>query len=268
MEEVFVQIQKKHGGIYRSGVMENILDIISTIQVNGHMLVVELGYNFNMKNSSVYGVIYLITNLINGKCYIGQTVQYYPIQRWLKHCQLANKGDKRPLYHSIRKNGRRNFSFQILWHAFSKDALDLMENVFIKEYQSMAPFGYNLHEGGAWGRHLPETRIKISEASKMHMKNAEFKKKSIETLRNAQKNPLVEAKRVFNGRKIRSHNTSGYLGVSLNAKKWRAQIVINKKHMDLGRFSNKEFAAKAYDMAVIYFLGDIYSTNFPKENYL
>lgn len=51
----------------------------------------------------------------------------------------------------------------------------------------------------------------------------------------------------------RSNNTSGYKGVSWDAryKKWRASIKVNKKAKKLGAFSSKHDAAEAYNQAAI-----------------
>ena len=60
--------------------------------------------------------IYKITNQINGKCYIGQSVNI--AKRWAEHrCKATSKGSEgfeSHFYRSIRKYGLENFSFEIL----------------------------------------------------------------------------------------------------------------------------------------------------------
>ena len=58
------------------------------------------------------------------------------------------------------------------------------------------------------------------------------------------------------------NNTSGYKGVTWHAGKWKAQIKINRKNKYLGRFANKEDAAKAYDSAAREAFGEFARTNF------
>lgn len=57
---------------------------------------------------------------------------------------------------------------------------------------------------------------------------------------------------------IRSNNTSGLIGVvyDRNREKWMARIVLNKKDIYLGRYSNKEDAIKARLEAEIKYFGE------------
>ena len=88
--------------------------------------------------------IYKITNLLNGKVYIGQTI--HPERRWTEHKQKVRHGqEKFPIHLAIEKYGEENFSFEILeW----TDDYDNEERRLIKEYNSISPNGYNIGEGG------------------------------------------------------------------------------------------------------------------------
>lgn len=82
--------------------------------------------------------IYKITNIINNKCYIGQSVCIE--KRWENHkCKNGNKDY--PLYRAFRKYGIDNFVFEVLEEC-SKDDLSERELFYIKQYDSVNN-GYN-----------------------------------------------------------------------------------------------------------------------------
>lgn len=64
-------------------------------------------------------------------------------------------------------------------------------------------------------------------------------------------------------------NTSGYKGVcwEKKRKKWSARISMGTYRKNLGRFSNKEDAGRAYDMAAIKYYGEFAKTNFEIGDY-
>jgi len=66
-------------------------------------------------------------------------------------------------------------------------------------------------------------------------------------------------------RAVDKNNTSGFKGVHLckETGKWRAAIHHNNRTIKLGRFVNKEDAARAYDVAALNFFGEFAKTNFP-----
>lgn len=120
-------------------------------------------------NKEVYGVIYKITNQINNKIYIGQTVNWD--ERYRHHRQEAYRKNtenaKRPIYRAIRKHGLKNFKFEIIDIADDKAELDNLEIYYIDKFNSLIDHnGYNLEKGGANGRKSEYTKRKISEAQK------------------------------------------------------------------------------------------------------
>lgn len=95
-----------------------------------------------------YGVIYKVTNRLNGKCYIGQTVRKSPKGRWTAHLASVARGSGLALHCAIRKYGEAHFSFEILCTA-SENALDTLEIGLIRHYRArFDDHGYNMTDGG------------------------------------------------------------------------------------------------------------------------
>ena len=57
--------------------------------------------------------IYKITNQVNGKVYIGQSVKIK--SRWAQHKREVNSGNSNTLlYNAMRKHGIENFTFEVI----------------------------------------------------------------------------------------------------------------------------------------------------------
>jgi group I intron endonuclease len=113
------------------------------------------------------GYIYKIVNKIDKKTYIGQTVQDYE-SRWSDH--VKKRSNCRYLKSALKKHGVDNFDFKIVCITFDS-SLDDMEIEYIKQYDCLAPNGYNLRLGGNSGRHHEETKKKISDSLKTTYRN-------------------------------------------------------------------------------------------------
>ena len=103
------------------------------------------------------GYIYKITNNINGKVYIGQTIRNIEI-RWhehLRHGFNSNSNEySRHLYNSMRKYGKENFNIELIEYC-ENDLIDDREMFWIKHYNSFDPdYGYNLTLGGDGSRQI------------------------------------------------------------------------------------------------------------------
>src|SRR5271157_603399 len=113
-------------------------------------------------------LIYKVTNLVNGKVYIGKT-EIPLIKRWRQH--ISNSRVKQyVLSKAIRKYGAHNFSVTTLTTASTRAELNELECKFIAQLQSNnSLFGYNMTVGGDGneGHTLsPEGRKKVSAARK------------------------------------------------------------------------------------------------------
>ena len=95
--------------------------------------------------------IYKVVNKINGKSYIGQTIDT-PEKRWIGHC---NKNSNcKFLKHAIQKYGKKEFLVTILETLVYEDKaevkirLNALEKELIEKHKTLAPNGYNLLPGG------------------------------------------------------------------------------------------------------------------------
>lgn len=69
---------------------------------------------------------------------------------------------------------------------------------------------------------------------------------------------------------MRESNTSGFKGVTFDKarKRWSAQIGVNYRHMNLGRYATPQEAARAYDDAATKYFGEFAVLNFPQNGEL
>jgi group I intron endonuclease len=127
-----------------------------------------------MKSNYSYGVVYRITNLVNGKCYHGQTVNLE--ERWPHH--LRGDSHCHAIRNALKKYGRENFKFEIVEVARNKHELDSLEVKYVKD--SLSPIGYNIREGGANGRLSEDTKKKMSDSQKVVQGRPDVKKRNSE----------------------------------------------------------------------------------------
>lgn len=129
-------------------------------------------------NLEVYGIIYKIENLINGKVYIGQTIRnrgfkdrYQGEGEGIARVYNYHKNRKNTgfsfnvhLLNSIERYGLENFIVDEIFDiAFSKKELDIKEKCWIQIYNTTnIDYGYNNRHGGSNGKLLNETKRKSS----------------------------------------------------------------------------------------------------------
>ena len=161
------------------------------------------------------GVIYCYTNKINGKRYIGQTINELKDRHRL-HMNAARfvshkRDNETPIHRAMRKYGIENFKLEILiMNCIDYDKLNNYERFYIKRFKSLAnQNGYNVSDGGLngnkfagkteeemdeWKRRLGETRKgkyagenhpnygkKLSEETKRKISESHKGKKVIRT---------------------------------------------------------------------------------------
>ena len=117
-----------------------------------------------MNNIKYYSFIYMTTNLINGKKYIGmhkgsETDDYL--------------GSGKLLLKAINKYGKENFKRKILEFSNSKDELEKLEVYYIKKYNAVYDDNfYNIHVGGSGGNTIAGYTSEQKEEYKLKMRES------------------------------------------------------------------------------------------------
>ncbi len=105
--------------------------------------------------------VYLITNLVNGKLYIGKAKN--PVNRWSVHLYPSKKPSPKSLIaKAIKKYGRDNFTFEVLETFSTEEEAFWWESWWI-QYLGTNDYGYNLNYGETGGQSISEaTRALLS----------------------------------------------------------------------------------------------------------
>jgi len=112
--------------------------------------------------------LYKISNIVNGKMYIGQTNN--PNLRWSQHKSNAkyNRGNQ-VITRAITKYGQDKFTFEVIAFCLTKENADLSEQDIIIQYDCLDPMkGYNIAAGGNTSVKTKEVLQKISDGLKKH----------------------------------------------------------------------------------------------------
>lgn len=130
-----------------------------------------------------FNVIYKLTNLSNGKVYIGQTRNSLR-KRIISHLSQASsrtKAKKHHLQFAIQNYGSDNFQIEIL-ECCNQDKLNEREIFWIEYFNTTDPsVGYNCTKGGdgcSMKREIKQsTRSKISEANSSKWQDSEYRQR-------------------------------------------------------------------------------------------
>lgn len=91
--------------------------------------------------------IYMLTNKITGKAYIGQTSESAR-RRFQYHQKAARKGSKALIHEALRKYGKDNFDLTVLDSDIPVETVDNCEIYWIRKLKTRMPDGYNMQGGG------------------------------------------------------------------------------------------------------------------------
>lgn len=92
--------------------------------------------------------VYLITNKVNNKKYVGITNNYK--KRWANH--KSNNNPSMAIAKAIKKYGVKNFTFEIVEENVPLDDIDAKEQYYIEYYNTHVSTnkGYNISKGGRY----------------------------------------------------------------------------------------------------------------------
>lgn len=140
--------------------------------------------------------IYLITNKLNGKKYVGKTSRGYK-KRFYEHCNGVEFGTYSYISNAIRKYGKENFEVELIKQV-PESEWKYWETYYIKKFQTLyTQNGYNITKGGDDNpmndpeirkKHLnavrnPERLKRVSEKLKGRVISEETRKKISENNR-------------------------------------------------------------------------------------
>lgn len=92
-------------------------------------------------------IVYLITNTVNGKKYVGKTVNGLN-QRWNQHCYNSDRKPLTALHEAIREYGRASFTRKIIHIGLDEADMFSAEKSAIAFLDTRVPHGYNMTDGG------------------------------------------------------------------------------------------------------------------------
>ncbi len=165
-----------------------------------------------------YGSIYLVRNLVDGRCYVGQTMQRLQ-RRWKGHLKSARDGEQTRLAAAMTEFGADRFVVESLGVALNRADLNRLEAKWITKLRTMWPNGYNSTRGGSGNIKGIEVKYKgvvygsytqlagryglDSETLRRRLKQGMDLKPAVET-----KNHLLYRKCVVAGREFRSYKAA------------------------------------------------------------
>lgn len=166
-------------------------------------------------------IVYLITNLLNGKQYVGATIKTVD-QRWKLHVKDSLSEKEEYYFHrAIRTHGPENFKYEILCeHPNENYVFDVLEPQYIKQYKTHSTEGgYNTTFGGRGflgGKHSEKTKNILREKSTGKVCSLETREK-IAASKRGKPGPTAGRKLPQMSRKGKLPSKKGILNPNLSA---------------------------------------------------
>ncbi len=195
------------------------------------------------------GIVYKITNKINGKIYIGQTIRSISV-RWARHILDAKGGSPCHFHRAIQKYGAQSFVVDVICSTTEIDTLGDLERLWIKKLNSLSPNGYNMTEGGDGGlpgfEHTEETKALMS-AKAMGRPQSEETKAKLSAFNKGNKNALGHSPSAEAKEKMALANIGRVLSEEHRAKisaagKGKTRSAETRARIAAGKIGNKNGA--------------------------
>ena len=161
------------------------------------------------------GFIYKIINTDNDKVYIGQTRKKLAT-RWYGHKKAIEGGKGCPLLaRAFNAHGADKFSIELVEEC-ENDKLCEREVFYIKEFNSLAPHGYNADAGGKTGgtfkghTHTPETIERWREKVKETYASEEYRKMRSDMTKAYYSNPENRARQSARMKEVANNSTHSH----------------------------------------------------------
>jgi len=140
-------------------------------------------------------IVYMHTNKITGKSYIGYTTRGMT-ERWKSHLSVANNPKRKlcEFHRSLKEYGEECWESQVLFVGFEEEFLKEAESSLISEYNTHK-YGYNSNVGGSGVlKHSDETKEKMKMARRgktpaLGSKHSEETRKKYSEMRRGEGNP-------------------------------------------------------------------------------
>ena len=197
--------------------------------------------------------IYLITNNVNGKKYIGQSRNL--IKRWGQHKTESRKDNPKMIVDkAIKKYGIDNFSFEILFEC-PLNMLDDWETDMIRLYDSVRPRGYNCVDKcrGVSEKEIEKSRKRMKENNPM--KNPEIvdkvrnKLKGVHTNRVTEYQIEVTKKRMKENNPMKNPEVVKKVSMKMTGRKQdKERVIRNSKYTNILQFSKDGKFIKKWDL--------------------
>ena len=197
--------------------------------------------------------IYLITNNINGKKYIGQSRNL--VKRWNNHKDQGRHNHSTLLIHNaMREYGIDNFSFDILLEC-PIDMLDVWESDMIRLYDTFVPNGYNIRDGKKGI--TEEERLKLSKRMKENnpMKNPDIAERVGNKLKGTHHSRVSEYQIEVTKKRMRENNPMKNPDVvkkvkmkMTGRKQDKERVIRNSKYTNILQFSKDGKFIKKWDL--------------------